>query len=71
MKIDVILERAGSNWSAYAPDLDDVVVATGDTRKEAVNNFRDALRGLIQHKHHEGLTTPDITELKIRETVAA
>ena len=71
MKIDVIIERAGNNWSAYAPDLDDVVVATGDTREETVSNFRDALRGLIQHKHQEGLAAPDVTELEIRETVAA
>lgn len=71
MKIDVILEWANMNWSAYATDLDDVVFATGDTREETISNFRDALSGLIKHKHEEGLPAPDVTELEIRETVAA
>lgn len=71
MKIDVILEWANTNWSAYAPDLEDIVFATGDTREETIINFRDALRGLIKYKNEEGLPTPDVTELEIRELVAA
>ena len=71
MKIDVLLEWAGSNWCAYAPDLEDTVFSTGTTREETISRFRDALRGLIQYKHEEGLPAPDVTELEIRETVAA
>ena len=71
MKIDVILEWANTNWCAYAPDLDDIVVSTGDTREETISRFRDALRGLIQYKHEEGLPAPDVTELEIRELIAA
>ena len=71
MKIDVVLEWANTNWSAYAPDLDDVVFATGDTREETIANFRDALNGLIKYKHEEGLPASIVTELEIRETVAA
>ena len=71
MKTNVILEWAETNWCAYAPDLDDVVFATGDTREETLARFRDALRGLIQYKREEGLPAPDVTELEIRETVAA
>ncbi len=70
MKVDVILEKAGSNWSAYAPDLDDVVVATGATRDETIANFRAALVGLLSVKQDEGQTAPAITELEVRETVA-
>ncbi len=69
MNINVVVERAGENWSAYAPDLDDVVVATGETGEEAVNNFREALLGLIRHKHQEGLPAPDMTELEVWETM--
>lgn len=56
---------------AYAPDLDDCVIATGKTREETVARFRDALHGLIKYKHEEGLPAPNVTELEIRETVAA
>lgn len=71
IKTDVILEWAGTNWCAYAPDLDDTVIATGKTREEAITRFRDALRGLINYKSEEGLPVPNVTELEIRETVAA
>jgi predicted RNase H-like HicB family nuclease len=69
MKVDVIVERAGNNWCAYAPDLEDVVVATGATRDETIDNFRDAVRGLLDYKREEGQTVPDVTELEIRETM--
>ncbi|MBV9852760.1 MAG: type II toxin-antitoxin system HicB family antitoxin [Armatimonadetes bacterium] len=71
MKVDVIVERAGDNWCAYAPDLADVVVATGATREETIGRFREALRGLMEYKRDEGQPMPDVTELEIRETVAA
>ncbi len=70
MKVDIVLERAGGNWCAYAPDLEDVVTATGKTREETVSRFRDALRGLADYKRKEGKSFPKITELEIRETVA-
>lgn len=71
MKVTVILEQGENNWGAHAPDLDDCVIATGKTREETIARFRDALHGLIQYKHEEGLPAPDVTELEIRETVAA
>lgn len=71
MKTDVILEWAGTNWCAYAPDLEDSVIATGGTREETITRFRDALRGLMQYKREEGLPVPNVTELEIRELVAA
>ncbi len=71
MTVTVILEQGESNWGAHAPDLEDCVVATGGTREETISNFRDALRGLIQYKHEEGLPAPDVTGLEIREMVMA
>ncbi len=70
MKVDVIVEWAGNNWCAYAPDLADVVVATGATRDETILRFRDALHGLMDYKRDGGQPMPDVTELEIRETVA-
>lgn len=69
MKVDVVIEWAGSNWCAFAPDLDDVVVATGATRDETIERFRDALRGLADYKRDEGLPFPDVSEIEIRETL--
>ena len=47
----IVVEQAGKNYSAYAPDLPGCV-ATGDTREEAEANMRDAiemhLSGLIE-----------------------
>ena len=71
MKIDVLLEWVGSNWCAYAPDLEDTVFSTGSTREETISRFQDALHGLVQYKHEEGLPVPDITELEFREMVVA
>ena len=71
MIVTVVLEQGPNNWGAYAPDLEDCVIACGDTREETISRFRDALRGLIQYKDEEGLPAPDVTELEIREMVAA
>ncbi len=69
MTVTVILEWAGTNWSAFAPDLDDVVVATGTTRDEAVDRFREALHGLAQAKRQDGKAFAEVTALDIRETL--
>jgi predicted RNase H-like HicB family nuclease len=46
----IVVEKAGNNYSAYAPDLPGCI-ATGDTREEAEANMHDAiemhLQGLI------------------------
>ncbi len=49
----VVIEKAGHNYSAYAPDLPGCV-ATGDTPEEVWQNMRDAIevhiQGLIEDK---------------------
>jgi predicted RNase H-like HicB family nuclease len=69
MTLTVVLEKTTDSWGAFAPDLEDSVIATGDTRDETIANFRDALLDLFDHKREQGQTYPEITGLEIRETV--
>lgn len=68
MTLTMIVEKAQGNWSAYAPDLEDAVIAMGDTREEAIHNFRDALLDLFDYKREQGRAVPDVTALEIRDT---
>lgn len=65
--LTVILEKARGNWGAHAPDLEDAIIATGDTREEAIHNFRDALLDLFDFKREQGRAVPQITALEVRE----
>ncbi len=67
MTVTVVLEKTPNNWGAFAPDLEDCVIATGQTRQETIDNFQAALLELMAHKRRQGQTPPDITELEIRE----
>jgi len=69
MTLTIIVEKTSSNWGAFAPDLRDNVIATGDTREEAIKDFRDALLDLFDDKREQGQTPPDVTDLEIRETL--
>lgn len=66
MTLTVVVEKAQGNWGAYAPDLEDSVIATGDTREEAIQNFRDALLDLFDYKREQGRVVPDVTALEVR-----
>jgi len=66
--LSVILEKTATNWCAYTPDDIGVVVATGQTRDEVVENFRSALRSHLEVMADEGLPVPIITALAIQET---
>jgi len=67
MTLTVVVEKAQENWGAYAPDLEDAVIATGDTREEAIQNFRDALLDLFDYKREQGRVVPDVTALEVRD----
>ena len=53
----VIIENAGSNYSAYVPDLPGCV-ATGKSLEEAERSIRDALRFHIDGMKAENLPVP-------------
>ncbi len=68
MVLTVIVEKTANGWGAYAPDLDAVIVALGETREEAIQDFRNALLDLFDYRREEGQFVPDVTALEIRET---
>lgn len=68
MVLNVIVEKTSDDWSAYAPDLDAAIIALGETREEAIQDFRDALLDIFDLRREEGRAVPNITALEIRET---
>ncbi|MFI5344783.1 MAG: type II toxin-antitoxin system HicB family antitoxin [Elusimicrobiota bacterium] len=53
----VVIERAGSNFSAFCPDLPGCV-ATGKTRVEANKNLRQAIALHLDGLQEDGVTPP-------------
>ena len=70
MKITVILEEGPNNWGAYTPDDIGCVVVTAPTREKVIEQFRSALDFHLRGMREDGMETPDVTELEIREMVA-
>jgi len=67
MVLTVIVEKTSDGWGAYAPDLDAVIIALGETREAAIQDFCDALLDIFDLRRDEGRSIPDITALEIRE----
>ena len=55
----VLIEKAGENYSVYAPDLPGCS-ATGKTRQEAEQNMREAIEMHIQGLLEDNLPIPDL-----------
>ncbi len=53
----VVIERAGSNYSAYSPDLPGCV-ATGETREEVERNIHEAIQMHLQGLREDNLPIP-------------
>ena len=53
----VVIEKADSNYSAYAPDLPGCV-ATGKTLEETERNMHDAIKLHLQGMQEDGLPIP-------------
>jgi predicted RNase H-like HicB family nuclease len=52
-----VVEKAGANYSAYAPDLPGCV-ATGATRDEVEANMVEAIRMHLDGLREDGLVVP-------------
>lgn len=58
MRYAVVIEKAGSNYGAYVPDLPGCI-ATGATLTEVENNIRDAIRLHIDGMREDRLPVPE------------
>ena len=54
----VVIEPAGSNYSAYSPDLPGCV-STGDTRDEATANMYEAIQLHLEGLKEDGIPVPE------------
>jgi len=57
MRYAVVIEKAGSNYSAYVPDIPGVI-ATGDTREEVEREIRLAVRFHLKGLKEDGQAAP-------------
>lgn len=57
MRYAIVVEKTGSNYSAYAPDLPGCV-ATGRTVKEAEQEILEAIKFHIDGLREDGLPIP-------------
>lgn len=57
MRYAIVVEKAGNNFSAYAPDLPDCV-ATGSSVKEAEHEIKAAIQFHIEGLREDGLPIP-------------
>ena len=53
----VIIERAGNNYSAYAPDLPGCIT-TGQTPEETERNMQEAIQLYIETLREQGQPVP-------------
>ena len=57
MRYAIVIENAGTNYSAYVPDLPGCV-ATGATAEEAEREIREAIEFHIEGLREDGLPIP-------------
>ena len=56
-KFLIVIEKAGKNYSAYAPDLPGCI-ATGATRSQAEKNMYQAIELHLQGLKEDGIAIP-------------
>jgi predicted RNase H-like HicB family nuclease len=58
MRYAIVIEKAESNYSAYAPDLPGCV-ATGATIEEVEEQMREAIAFHVEGLREDGLSVPE------------
>lgn len=58
MRYGIIIEPAGTNYSAYVPDLPGCI-ATGDTLDEVEHEIRSAIEFHLEGLEADGLPIPE------------
>jgi predicted RNase H-like HicB family nuclease len=54
----IVIERTGSGYSSYSPDLPGCV-STGTSREEAERNMREAIEFHVEGLRQEGYPVPE------------
>ena len=57
MRYLIVIEKTGTGYSAYSPDLDGCV-ATGATREEVERTMREAIEFHLDGLRQDGRTAP-------------
>ncbi len=57
MQYLIVIEKTGTGYSAYSPDLDGCV-ATGTTKQEVEQNIREAIEFHLEGLRYEGYNVP-------------
>jgi len=57
MQYLIVIEKTGTGYSAYSPDLDGCV-ATGTTKQEVEQNIREAIEFHLDGLRQEGYNVP-------------
>ncbi|MGH9583097.1 MAG: type II toxin-antitoxin system HicB family antitoxin [Bryobacteraceae bacterium] len=70
MQYTIIIEKAGNNFSAYAPDLPGCIT-TGQTEEETLRNMREAIEFHIEGMREDGEPIPQPTTIAAVVDVAA
>lgn len=70
MQYTIIIENAGSNFSAYVPDLPGCI-ATGQTVEETTSNMREAIEFHLDGMRADGLEVPTPSTRAVVVEVAA
>lgn len=70
MRYAIIIEEAGSNYSAYVPDLPGCV-ATGKTVEDTQNSIREAIEFHIEGLRSDDLPIPRASSQVVYVEVAA
>ena len=70
MKYTIIIEDAGTNYSAYVPDLPGCIT-TGATREETMRNMQEAIELHLEGMREDGDPIPAATTTAALVEVAA
>jgi predicted RNase H-like HicB family nuclease len=62
MRYAIVIEKAGSNYSAYVPDLPGCI-ATGSTVSEVESEIKEAIRFHLEGMAEDGIPAPAATSI--------
>ncbi len=64
-RVAVVVENAGRNYSAYAPEVPGCIT-TGKSVQETLDNMREALKGHLEWMARDGDPMPESAPIEAR-----